>query len=425
MNTHIRYTLILICFILGKLNVNAQIHENQQFLKKIGIIDSLYSHTLKEFREIYIELPENYDPKNNKKYPVAYILDGEKLLPTVSVVQSFYSGGYTPEMVLIGISNSKNRTRDLTPTKIDTKYGMPFTEKNGEADKFYKFIEDELVPFVEKKYSVTNYRTLIGHSYGGLFTIYTLINHPQLFANYLAIDPSLDWDNQKLLNHAKDIFPNNSLKGKSLYMTLNGQLHMMNSKVTIDNVMQDTTDFTLFSRSNIEFSNLVNQNNKNELAYEWKFYPGDIHGTISFPSIMDGLISLFKWYQMEDTDKINSFDTPKEELFKIIKNRENRLKYHFGYSEPPYPEELLNMSGYMNMDMGQPEKAKMYFELAIKYYPESANTYDSMSEFYERMNDFDNALTFTIKAYEKKPNDYYKQRILTLKKKQQEQTTTK
>jgi hypothetical protein len=131
---------------------------------------------------------------------------------------------------------------------------------------------------------------------------------------------------------------------------------------------------------------------------------------------MEGLISIFEWYQMENTDKINSFDTPKEELFRIIKNREKKLQTHFGYSEPPYPEELLNMSGYMNMDMEQLEKAKMYFELAIEYYPQSANAYDSMSEFYERINDFDNALAYAIKAYEKNPNEYYKQRMETLKK---------
>tara|TARA_R110002051_G_scaffold188453_1_gene257855 strand:+ start:7688 stop:8941 length:1254 start_codon:yes stop_codon:yes gene_type:complete len=414
--TKLKYFLGLTFFILIQLPGSAQIKSNQKFLKKIGFIDSLYSHNLKDFREIYIDLPENYNPSSNTKYPVAYILDGETLLPTVSILQNFYSGGYIPEMILIGISNSKNRTRDLTPTKIDSKYGMPFTEENGQASIFLKFIEEELIPFVEKKYPVTNYRTLIGHSYGGLFTMHTLINNPKLFANYLAIDPSLDWDNQKIVKQAKDIFTKNSLKGKSLFMSLGGQLHMQDSKVTLENVMQDTTDYTLFSRANIEFSNLIKQNNKNGLAYEWKFYPRDIHGTISFPSIMDGLISLFVWYQMEDIDKINSFDTPKEELFRIIKNRDKKLQYHFGYAEPPYPEELLNVLGYMNMDMGQPDKAKMYFEFAIEYYPQSSNAYDSISEFYEKTNDIDNALKYMIKAHEKNPNDYYKQRIEKLKK---------
>ena len=358
-----------------------------------------------------MQLPDNYSPTSNQKYPVVFILDGEVFLPTVHNFQSFYSGGFTPEMVLIGISNNKNRMRDLTTSKITEMYGMPFEQENGGAVNFSKFLETELIPYIENKYSVTNFRTLIGHSYGGLFTVYTLINHSYLFSNYIAIDPSLDWDNQKLLKEAEEVFKNQNYNNKSLFISLGGQLHMQNSEITIDNVMQDSTAYTLFARSNITFSNIAKQNTDNGLFFDWKFYPKDIHGTVPFPSIMDGLISLFEWYQMENTDKINSFDTPKEELFSIIKYREKKLKGHFGYSEPPYPEELLNMSAYMNMDMQQAEKAKMYFELAIEYYPESANAYDSMADYYERNGDNDNALKFVTKAFEISGDDSYKARI--------------
>lgn len=397
--------------------VTAQEIQNQQFLQKVGVVDSLYSEILSESRKVYIQIPSSFNPSKNQKYPVVFILDGEIFLPTVNEVQNYYSGGFTPEMVLVGIANDKNRVRDLTTSTITTKYGMPFNEKNGEADNFRNFIEKELIPFIESKYPVTNYRTLIGHSYGGLFTISTLIHQPNLFANYLAIDPSLDWNDQKLLKDSKEIIATHNYKNKALFMSLSGQLHMQNSQITIDNVMQDTTDFTLFSRSNIAFSNMVKQNAKNGISFEWKFYPRDIHGTIPFPSLMDGLILLFEWYQMENTDKINSFDTPKDELFSIIKHREKKLKEHFGYSEPPYPEELLNMSGYMNMDMQQPEKAKMYFELATEYYPGSANAYDSMADYYELQGQFTNAIKYVTKAFELSGNDFYKKRIEELKNK--------
>lgn len=397
--------------------IKAQENKTQRFLKSVGVIDSLHSNILNESRKIYVQIPESYNTNSKQKFPVVYILDGEILLPTVSDVQNYYSGGFTPEMVLIGISNDKNRVRDLTTSTITTKYGMPFIEKNGEANNFRKFIETELIPFIENKYPVTNYRTLIGHSYGGLFTISTLIHQPYLFANYLAIDPSLDWDDQKLINEAREILSSKNYKNKALFMSLSGQLHMQNSKITIDNVMQDTTDFTLFARSNITFSKLAKQNAQNELSFNWKFYPKDIHGTVSFPSIMDGLVSIFEWYQMENTDKINSFDTPKNELLNIIKLREQKLKNHFGYSEPPYPEELLNMSGYMNMDMQQDEKAKMYFELAIEYYPQSANAYDSMGDYYESQGDYTNAVKYVTKAFQLSGNNYHKGRIEKLKAK--------
>lgn len=417
MTNGLKNLLIITLIVCSQQLIKAQVNQNQLYLQKTGVLDSLYSEILEESRKFYVQVPFSYNAAKDQKYPVAFILDGETFLPTVNDVQNYYSGGFTPEMVLVGIANDKNRVRDLTTSTITTKYGMPFNEKNGEADNFRKFIQEELIPFIESKYPVTNYRTLIGHSYGGLFAISTLIHQPNLFANYLAIDPSLDWDNQRLIKESEEIFKNQDYKNKSLFMSVSGQLHMQNSEITIDNVMQDTTDYTLFSRSNITFSNMVKQNTYNGLSFDWKFYPKDIHGTIPFPSIMDGLISLFDWYQMENTDKINSFDTPKEELFSIIKHREKKLKENFGYDEPPYPEELLNMSGYMNMDMQQTEKAKMYFELAIEYYPESANAYNSMADYYEAQNDITNAVRFVQKAAELSDNEYYKNRIQELKNK--------
>ena len=346
-----------------------------------------------------------------------YVLDGEVFLPTVNNVLSFYSGGFMPEMVIVGISNSNNRMRDLTTSKVTEMYGMPFEQEHGEAANFSAFIETELIPFVENKYPVTSFRTLIGHSYGGLFTIYTLINQPHLFSNYLAIDPSLDWDKQKLLNEAKAALKRQNYKGKSLFISLGGQLHLQNTDVTIENVMQDTSAFTLFARSNMTFSNMVEQNKNNGLSFKWKFYPNDLHGTIPLPSIMDGLIFDFEWYQMENINKFNDPETSREVLFTIINNRANKLKRYFGYDVPPYPQDIFNVLGYMSLDMEQLEKSKMFFEFAIKFYPNSANVYDSMADYYERNRDYKNALNFVVKAFEISGEENHKQRIKDLKEK--------
>lgn len=83
--------------------VCAQANQNPQFLHKAGVLDSLYSQILDESREIYVQLPANYSPEDNQKYPVVYIIDGEVFLPTAANVLDFYSGGFMPEMVLIGI----------------------------------------------------------------------------------------------------------------------------------------------------------------------------------------------------------------------------------------------------------------------------------------------------------------------------------
>ena len=136
----------------------------------------------------------------------------------------------------------------------------------------------------------------------------------------------------------------------------------------------------LFARSNIEFSNAVNENRQNGLNYEWKFYEQDLHGTISLPSILDGLIFLFNWYPIENTDKFNSPETPTEELVQIIRKREKKLKDHFGYFVPPFDEELLIMLGYMNLEWGNTQKSLAFFQLALEYYPDSAEALQNIEE---------------------------------------------
>jgi predicted alpha/beta superfamily hydrolase len=389
----------------------------KQTLKQIGEIDSLYSKVLKTNREIYIQYPINYNPESKQRYPLLLVLDGEYILSLVSTVQDYYSGGFIPDMIVVGVSNAKNRIRDLTPSTITEKYGMPFNAESGGADDFLKFIQKELIPYLEEKYPITNYRTLIGHSYAGLFTTYTFLKEPALFANYLAIDPSLDWDDQLLLKEAQLPLKNKNYENKALFMSMSGHLHMQDASITIDNVMEDSSDYTIFPRSILAFKDLASEHQENGLDFYWKFYPNDLHGTVVFPSVYEGLIRIFEWYQMENTAKINSFDTPLEELKAVIEFRADKLKKHFGYAEPPYPEELMNMLGYMNLEMKQIEKAKIVFEFAIQYFPESVNAYDAMADFYISQKDRENAILYLQKAFELSGDENYIKRIRELKDK--------
>lgn len=410
-----KWRISLMLLLLSFASISAQRAE-KKYLSQVGEIDSLFSDLLQETREIYVQFPENYNPEKADKYPLLLVLDGEYMLPLVSTFQDYYSGGFTPDMLIVGISNANNRVRDLTPSKITEKYGMPFKAESGGADNFLKFIGKELIPYLEENYPLTNYRTIVGHSYGGLFTVYSFLEQPDLFANYLVIDPSLDWDDQKLLKKAEKLLAERKHQNKSLFVSMSGQLHMQDASITIENVMEDETDYTIFPRSILAFSKMLEAAEGKGLVVDWKYYPKDLHGTLQFPSVYDGLLSIFEWYQMENTDKINSFDTPQEELKAIVDHRATKLKKHFGYVEAPYPEDLLNMSAYMNMEMGQLDKAEMYFKFAIKYYPNSSNVYDSMADYYIQQKDYKKGLKYLKKAFKISGDQAYEERIEALKK---------
>ncbi len=379
------------------------------YLTEIGKHDSLYSNVLNENKDFWVQYPEFFNPE--LKYPVVFILDGGRDLPTVVNTHKYYSGGFFPEMIMIGISNAENRTRDLTTSKVTNRRGRPFRGESGGAEAFMEFLKSELIPYVEQNFPVTNYRTLIGHSYGGQFAINALLNHTEVFHNYLAIDPSLDWDNQKLLKKAKQILAEKRFDGRSLFMSLGGQLHMQNNQITIENVMQDTSEYTLFSRSNIELSQLIESNNSNGLKSTWRFYKDDLHGTVSLPSIIDGLKYFFTWYPIEGTDKFNDPATPIQVLVDLVKSRARKLESNFGYVTPPFDESLFNMLGFMNMDMGNPEKSLTFFNMAIKYYPNSASAYDSVADYYIAEKNYQEALKNVKKAYQISGSEFHQKRI--------------
>ena len=260
MRKHLSFITILICFNLITDSIIAQNSET--------ISDSLYSKTLNEQREFWVQIPENYDAKDKEKYPVLYILDGMSLENTLKTVYENYWGHYLPHMILVGISNRENRTRDLTISKMETRRGVPMNADTGGAEHFTNFLEKELMPHIDKRYKTTTYRTLIGHSYAGLFTINTLLNHQHLFSNYIAIDPSIEWDNQSILKQAKTKLSSNNYKGKSLFVSLAAeQLNMQDESVTMENLMQDNSQFSLFARSIVEFSKLAESQSQNQRTH--------------------------------------------------------------------------------------------------------------------------------------------------------------
>ena len=175
------------------------------------------SEVLERDLRICVQLPLDYDPQREEKYPVLYVTDGNRFFPLVaniSTVLGFPPSGF-PQVVVVGIAYEIEsmadwavwRTLDLTPTV------HPETEQNwegilsrltgvenwnvrtGGAAAFLEFITSELIPFIESEYHVSSGdRALAGYSYGGLFTMYALFAQPDAFQRYFAGSPSLYYD---------------------------------------------------------------------------------------------------------------------------------------------------------------------------------------------------------------------------------------
>jgi len=178
----------------------------------IGETVSIASTILKEKRELNIYLPQSYGKISDKKYPVIYLLDGsadEDFIHVAGLVQfgSFSWINMLPESIVVGIANV-DRKRDFTfPTSIERdKKEFPTT---GGSEKFISFIKNELQPYINLNYSVTDEKTIIGQSLGGLLATEVLLKKPELFNNYIIVSPSMWWDDHSVLdwNPKKDSSP--------------------------------------------------------------------------------------------------------------------------------------------------------------------------------------------------------------------------
>ena len=185
----------------------------------IGERLEIESKVMNERRPLRIAKPPGYD-EGEERYPVVYLLDGgpSNFRHTTGIVSFLEFVNRAPGMLLVAITNT-DRTRDLTPP-TQSENDLRWFSVTGGADRFLRFISDELMPWVNQNYRTRPYKILIGHSLGGLFALHALTTRPELFNAYVVIDPSLNWNDQALVEQAEAFFKNTSELKADLYMTM-------------------------------------------------------------------------------------------------------------------------------------------------------------------------------------------------------------
>ncbi len=130
---------------------------------------AIASLILNEPRDIVIYEPVGIPEKESVR--IVYLLDGEFSKYRYEKISQEH---FDKAIVGIGIINT-NRNRDMLPVK--------------EPENFLEFMVKELIPEVEKPYTIEE-RILFGHSFAGGFTMYAMINKPGLFDKYIASSPT-------------------------------------------------------------------------------------------------------------------------------------------------------------------------------------------------------------------------------------------
>ncbi|MBW2936784.1 alpha/beta hydrolase [Aureisphaera sp. CAU 1614] len=216
--------------VLGYCQLNAQLAntidmtEDGQLLG-LGTQHIYKSKILDEDRPIIISLPIGYET-SNANYPVLYVLDGlGNIKHTVATAELLAESGLISPLIIVGIQ-SMDRAKDLTPSKAGEGVyggaggaGIP---QSGGAPLFLKFLEEELIPYVETTYRTHPFRILEGHSFGGLFSTFVLMQSPDLFDAFIIQAPALWWNNEEMIETAKTFYMANFSLNKTVYFGIGG-----------------------------------------------------------------------------------------------------------------------------------------------------------------------------------------------------------
>lgn len=242
---------------------------------------------------LFIATPADY-ATSGKKYPVVYMLDADySFALTRNVVQHFVERGKLPEMILVAIAYPgaaddmevyySNRKRDYTPG-APLAVGYASGDKDGHngqggADIFRSFIADQIIPFVAANYPVSNDRTFIGHSYGGLFGTYVLLTQPDLFGRYVIISPSLWFDNGAILKAENQLASRQAMRARAFF----GIGSLETQTATGAPMVQQLTHFT---------KTLKAQRNPG-LDVTFTVFPGETHESVFPGAVTRGLLAVF------------------------------------------------------------------------------------------------------------------------------------
>lgn len=336
---------------------------------------TIKSTVLGEDRRILVRTPGGYET-NKVAYPVMYMTDGDAHMTHTSGSIDFLArNGRMSEAIIVGIPNT-DRTRDLSPSKPSNTgaTGAPQSPTAGGANNFLKFIETELIPEIEKRYRVTPYRILAGHSLGGLFAVHAMVSKPDLFNSYLAVSPALQWDNQLVVKRAEDFFKDRREFNATLFMTIG------NEPGPLDDAFH-------------QFKQVLAKNQAKGFVWEAQEMPDEDHGTVVLRSHYFGLRKVYDGWQMPRDPMTGAIAGG----LKAADEHYSKLSKKFGYNLQ-VPESLVNQIGYQHLFADQVDEAIAVLKIQVERYPESANPYDSLGEAYERAGKLDLAVPMYEKA---------------------------
>ena len=314
------------------------------------------SQHLSESREILVRTPQGYE-SSESHYPVLIVLDADWHFSLAAADVEFlaecsYLGRHLiPEMIVVGIANG-DRNFDFTPTRREEQIGMRFPTSGG-AQPFRSFLIEEVLPRVDQEFRTHPYRVLAGWSLGGLFATDSWCEAKPGFDAFLAISPSLWWDDQLLLRRFRE---------------REGPLPAGQLVITLGSEEQDTHVSRSVDAWTVHLDSVAGP----DLAPALVPIDGFGHNYSPKMAFFSGLLTLFDdWIVPRET--VASGLGAVDDYYAKLSSR-----YHFAI---PVPEDVYGQIGWGLFESGDVEGSSVVFRTWLQRAPGSALAHASLGAF--------------------------------------------
>lgn len=152
---------------------------------------------------VMISMPRG--AQRDTAYPVIYLLDGNRYFRAMSDTLTSERGSDVPPAIVVAIGYPTESPKEISDRRrFDfslspaSRY-MPAGNYGG-GDGFIRVIEEEIKPFVAKRFTVERTRQILyGKSLGGLLALRVLLRHPEMFSTYIVASPAIWWNDRQVL----------------------------------------------------------------------------------------------------------------------------------------------------------------------------------------------------------------------------------
>lgn len=336
-------------------------------------LDTITSARLKEDRVISISLPYSYGKEKNKKYPLLLLLDGNYLFEPFSGALKY--GNYwddLPEVITVAIDQGKPFDRELE-SYVDDQNGLPI-EKGAQ---FFDFITMELMPYLEKKYTIAPFKIIAGHDVTAGFLNLFLYKDNPLFDAYISMSPEFPKDMETRIPKRLNLI------NKPLFYyqsTANGDLKKMQDLIkTLD-------------------TNIKTVNNPN-LYYQFDDFKNASHYSLVLHSIPNALYHIFGVYQpISNTEYQEKIVKLPSDYVGFLTKKYDIIEKSYGIKMPIRINDFRAIEAAILKNNAFTEFEQLA-ALSKKSYPKAMLSQYHMGMFYEKTGDTKKANKAYMNAY--------------------------